>query len=64
MDVLYSVSARNNPDENEVKWKSILVQVGRDSYKEIFHLQAFYSTVFLEFFTNRPIRQRTHPDNR
>ena len=40
LDVLYSVGKRNDPSRNEVNWKSILVQVGRDRYKEIFHLQA------------------------
>ncbi len=48
LDVLYFVSERDNPDGNEVKWKSILVQVGSDSYREIFHLQAFYTTVSIE----------------
>ncbi len=46
-DVLYSVRARNSPDEDRINWKSILVQVGPNSYKEIFHLQAFYTTVSL-----------------
>jgi len=40
LDVLYSVGKRNDPSRNEVTWKSILVQVGPDRYKEIFHLQA------------------------
>jgi len=40
LDVLYSVGKRSDPSRNEVSWKSILVQVGPDRYKEIFHLQA------------------------
>jgi hypothetical protein len=43
--VLYYVNARANPNHDQVKWKSILVRVGPDRYREIFHLQAFYSTV-------------------
>lgn len=48
VDLLYSVTAPNQPDRNGVSWKSILVQVGRDSYREIFHLQAFYVTTSLK----------------
>jgi hypothetical protein len=39
-DVLYDVSRRNDSGHSEVGWKSILVRVGPDRYKEIFHLQA------------------------
>jgi len=45
VDVLYYLGKRENGNPTEVKWKSILVQVGPDSFKEIFHLQAFYTTV-------------------
>lgn len=45
LDVLYYVSSRETPNYDAVKWKFILVQVGPDRYREIFHLQAFYSTV-------------------
>jgi hypothetical protein len=33
-----------NADPTEVKWKSILVQVGPNRFKEILHFQAFYTT--------------------
>jgi hypothetical protein len=36
LDVMYSVNGGG------VTWKSILVQTGADSYREIFHLQATY----------------------
>ncbi len=42
VDVLYSVNTRG------VTWKSILVQTGADNYREIFHLQAFYTTFTLK----------------
>jgi hypothetical protein len=45
LDVLYYVSSRSSPNDDMVKWKSILVQIGPDRYREIFHLQAFYTTV-------------------
>jgi hypothetical protein len=40
LDVLYSGGKRNDPSHVEILWKSILVEVGPDRYKEIFHLQA------------------------
>ncbi len=48
VDVLYSVTKRADPSSNDAKWKSILVQVGPDRYREIFHLQAFYSTISIK----------------
>lgn len=48
VDLLYSITARNQPSGYKVTWKSILVQVSRDSYREIFHLQAFYTTASLK----------------
>jgi len=43
VDVLYRVSPRNDPTraapDDRVNWKFILVQVGPDRYREIFHLQ-------------------------
>jgi hypothetical protein len=42
INVLYYVNARADASATDAKWKSILVQV--DRYKEIFHLQAFYTT--------------------
>jgi len=45
VDLLYYVSTRALPDDDQVKWKFILVQVGPDLYKEIFQLQALYTTV-------------------
>jgi hypothetical protein len=40
LDVLYSGSKRNDRSQVEILWKSILVRVGPNRYKEIFHLQA------------------------
>src|SRR5277367_6138888 len=49
VDVLYYVGSRDlNADLTDVKWKSILVQVGPDRFKEIFHLSVFYTTVSIE----------------
>jgi hypothetical protein len=45
IDVLYSVNTKQSPGPDRVNWKSILVRVGPDRYREIFHLQNFYSTV-------------------
>ncbi len=44
LDLLYYVGSREHPEQSAVKWKSILVEVGPDQYREIFHLQAFYTT--------------------
>ena len=49
VDVLYYVgSLELNAKLTDVKWKSILVQVGPNRFKEIFHLSAFYTTVSIE----------------
>ncbi len=46
VDILYYVGSREvNADLSDIKWKSILVQVGPDRFREIFHLSAFYTTV-------------------
>jgi len=45
LDVLYYVARRDSPANDEVKWKSILVQVAPDRYREIFFLSTFYVTV-------------------
>ena len=37
-----------NPKLTDVKWKSILVQVGPNQFKEIFHLSTFYTTVSIQ----------------
>ena len=50
VDVLYQVSPRNGSTwigPGQVNWKFILIQVGPDRYREIFHLQAFYFTASL-----------------
>ena len=47
-DVLYYVSEKENPSLNEVKWKSILVRVGPDRYREIFHLENSFSTISIQ----------------
>ena len=44
-DALYHVSEQPSADMGQVKWKSILVEVSHDRYREIFHLQAFYTTI-------------------
>ena len=50
VDVLYYPSplALANASVTAAKWKSILVQTGTDRYREIFHLQAFYTTASVE----------------
>ena len=49
VDVLYYVRSREtNAERAEVKWKSVLVQVGANRFKEIFHLSAFYTTVSIQ----------------
>ncbi len=49
VDVLYYVGSRElNAELRDVKWKSILVQVGPDRFKEIFHLSVFYTTVSIQ----------------
>ncbi len=45
VDVLYYIGARGEPNPTETKWKAILVQVGPDRYREIFHLSAYYTTI-------------------
>lgn len=45
VDVLCYLGPRGNGNPSDVKWKFILVQVGPDRYKEIFHLQAFHTTI-------------------
>lgn len=40
LDVLYFINSSEKPDQFQAEWKSILVQVGADRYREIFHLQA------------------------
>jgi len=45
--VLYYVHARGDAGASAARWKSILVRVAPDTYREIFHLQAFYTTVSL-----------------
>jgi hypothetical protein len=45
VDVLYYIGARGEPSPAQAKWKAILVQVGPDLYREIFHLSAYYTTI-------------------
>lgn len=40
VDVLYDVRRRDDSGHSEIGWKSILVEAGPNSYREIFHLQA------------------------
>jgi hypothetical protein len=47
VDALYYVSLGRNSNPDQAKWKSVLVQTGPDLYREIFHLQAFYTSVSL-----------------
>ena len=44
LEVLYRVGPREEVDPQNAKWKSILVEVGKDQFREIFHLQALYYT--------------------
>jgi hypothetical protein len=45
IDILCYLGPRGGGEPVDVKWKFILVQVGANRYREIFHLQAFYTTV-------------------
>jgi hypothetical protein len=47
VDIFYHANTRGTASATGTKWKSILVQVGPDRYKEIFHLQAFYTAASL-----------------
>lgn len=40
LEVFYFMNPAREPDPNQAVWKSILVQVGLDRYREIFHVQA------------------------
>jgi hypothetical protein len=40
--IFYEFVDRRKPDLGKMRWKSILVQTGRDKYVEIYHLQAYY----------------------
>jgi hypothetical protein len=48
LDIFYRANPQGSASASAAKWKSILVQVGPDRYKEIFHLQAFYTTASLK----------------
>src|SRR5207244_12148890 len=37
-EVLYRIRSREKVEPAEIKWKSIVVQTGDDSYREIYHL--------------------------
>jgi len=39
LEILYRISSREKGEPAEIDWKSILVQTGDDSYREIYHLQ-------------------------
>jgi hypothetical protein len=43
-DVLYYISPKGEESSDQVKWKSIVVQVAPNRYREIFHLQNFFSS--------------------
>jgi hypothetical protein len=42
VQILYRVGPRSQGEPAKVRWKSLLVQVGNDLYREIYHLQAYY----------------------
>ncbi len=47
LNVLYYIGERANDAPKQAKWKFILVETAPELYKEIFHLQALYTTVSL-----------------
>jgi hypothetical protein len=48
VQILYRVGPRAEGKPANVRWKSLLVQVGEDLYREIYHLQAYYIVPPLE----------------
>ena len=47
LNVLYQISSQDWPGAGGVKWKSILVQVGPDRYREMYHLQGSFNAEVL-----------------
>jgi len=44
VQILYRVGPRSQSELAKVRWKSLLVQVGNDLYREIYHLQAYLTS--------------------
>jgi hypothetical protein len=42
VQILYRVGPREASEPAKIRWKSLLVQTGKDLYREIYHLQAYY----------------------
>lgn len=42
VQILYRVGPRGESEPAKVRWKFLLVQTGKDLYREIYHLQAYY----------------------
>lgn len=42
VQILYRVGSRGSNEPAEIRWKFLLVQTGKDLYREIYHLQAYY----------------------
>lgn len=46
VEIVYEFGDRRQPELEKLRWKSILVQNGRDLYAEIYHLQAYLRAPF------------------
>ncbi len=42
VQILYRVGPRGTSEPAKIRWKFLLVQTGKDFYREIYHLQAYY----------------------
>lgn len=42
VQILYRVGPRGGAEPAEIRWKFLLVQTGKDLFREIYHLQAYY----------------------
>ncbi|HXT85684.1 MAG TPA: hypothetical protein VN745_01555 [Verrucomicrobiae bacterium] len=48
VQILYRVGPRGGGEPARIRWKFLLVQTGKDLYREIYHLQAYYVVPPLE----------------
>ncbi|MHB8754865.1 MAG: hypothetical protein ACYC92_07910 [Candidatus Acidiferrales bacterium] len=48
VQILYRVGPRRGSEPAQIRWKFLLVQTGKDLYREIYHLQAYYVVPPLE----------------
>jgi hypothetical protein len=44
VQILYRVGPRGNGEPASIRWKFLLVQTGKDLYREIYHLQAYLTS--------------------